>query len=192
MYIFPDYRDISYRGIGVTLVAILLFVHFLSVGVFGAQSGASNSASHAGDAKKIETKGNEPPPPKAEPKVSQSELVRKEIEIKRKEERLQALKADVDNRIEKYEKLLSQLEEALNKVKDLNTEKIKKLVQTYEAMPPEEASVQLSEMEEELAVTILSKMKSKKAGAALALIEPQKAAVLSKKMSRTVNNFPGN
>ncbi|WP_156033112.1 MotE family protein [Candidatus Magnetobacterium casense] len=190
MYIFPDYRDISRRGICVTLIAIVLFVHCLSVDVVGAQNGSSSSASHADDAKK--TKGNEPPPPKAEPKVSQSELVRKEIELKRKEERLQALKADIDTRIEKYEKLLSQLEEALNKIKDLNTEKIKKLVQTYEAMPPEEAAVQLSEMEEELAVTILSKMKSKKAGAALALIEPQKAAVLSKKMSRTVNNFPGN
>ncbi|MBF0343147.1 MAG: hypothetical protein HQL06_02855 [Nitrospirae bacterium] len=157
-------------------------------------NGAPKSDAHKGD-----VQGETKPAPKgelpgSEPKVSQVELNRRELDLKRKEERLQALKADIDKRIERYEKLLSQVEEALNKVKDSDAERIKKLVKTYEAMPSEEASVQLSALEEDLAVTILIRMNNKKAGAALAQIEPQKAAVLSKKMSKTlntVNNFPG-
>ncbi|MBF0537684.1 MAG: hypothetical protein HQL03_05440 [Nitrospirae bacterium] len=198
MCIFP-----GYRGISLALFCVLLFAHGLSPDAFSAQDtpqgtskgGASKSGVSGSDAQNVkrpEVKGNETAPPKAEPKVSQAELIRKEIELKRREERLQALKADVDRRIDKYEKLLSQIEEALNKVKDADVERMKKLVKAYEAMEPEEASAQLTELDEDLAVTILLKMNSRKAGAALGLIEPQKAAALSKKMSKTVNNFPGN
>lgn len=118
------------------------------------------------------------------------ELQEREESLKKEEERLKVLKKDVDERIEKYTKLLGQLEEALKTIDTTKNERLEHVVKVYEAMPAEDAAARLSAMDEPTALRILSKMKSKKAGAVMAAMEPRTAASLSSRMSMTVKKIP--
>jgi flagellar motility protein MotE (MotC chaperone) len=115
-------------------------------------------------------------------------LTQKEEALKQEAERLKALKRDVDERIEKYAELLARIEKALDRVEEAEKDNMKHLVSTYEAMPPEEAASRLSLLHEATAVKIISAMKSRKAGVVMGLIEPEKAASLTKHMA--VKKFP--
>jgi flagellar motility protein MotE (MotC chaperone) len=64
------------------------------------------------------------------------------------------------------------------------------IVKTYELMPPENAAKDLEATDEDLAASILLKMKNRRASAVLAAIDPKKAAVLTEKMSKTLKNLP--
>ncbi len=118
------------------------------------------------------------------------ELQQKEEALKQEEERLKALRKDVDGRIEKYTKLLAQLEEALKSFDTTKNEKLDHVVKAYEAMPAEDAAARLSAMDAATALRILGKMKSKKAGAVIASMEPGKAASLSEALSRNAKKIP--
>ncbi len=119
----------------------------------------------------------QPPTPK------QVELREREEALKREEERIAALKKDVEEKIREYAALLAKIEEALKKVGQVKDEQITNVVKAYEAMPPEDAADRISALDDGTALLILVKMKSKKAGAVLALIEPKKAAILTKSMA---------
>ncbi|MBF0457854.1 MAG: hypothetical protein HQK99_08170 [Nitrospirae bacterium] len=123
-------------------------------------------------------------------KVKNIELSKREDAVRKEEERLNELRADVDNKIAEYEKLLKQLDAVMAKIKEANSEKMANLVKTYEAMPAENAAKDLEASDEELAATILSKMKSRKAGLVLAAIGQRKAAVLTERMSKVLKNLP--
>lgn len=129
-------------------------------------------------------------PPADSGKAKNIELSKREDAVRKEEERLNDLRADVDNKIAEYEKLLKQLDAVMAKIKEANTEKMANLVKTYEAMPAENAAKDLEASDEELAATILSKMKSRKAGLVLAAIGQRKAAVLTERMSRVLKNLP--
>ena len=120
----------------------------------------------------------------------QKELQEKETLLKKEEERINVLRKDVDERIEKYTALLKQLEDILNKLGKAKEENLTHVVKAYEAMPPEEAALKLSVIDENTAVMIITNMKSKKAGAVLALMESQKAATLTKHMLDLKKDLP--
>ncbi len=111
------------------------------------------------------------------------ELKAREDALKKEEERLNILKKDVDEKIAKYTKLLSQVDEALKKAEQIQNERLLNMAKLYEGMPPEAAASQLSAMDTETAAQIMLRMKSKKAGAVVALLKPQKAVILTKKMT---------
>jgi len=117
-------------------------------------------------------------------------LAAKEEAIKREEERLKALRKEVDEKIEKYTKLLNELEEILRRVEAIQDETIMHIVKAYESMPPEEAAARLSVLDESTAIKILLKMRSRKAGVIIALIEPEKAASITKTITQIVKKFP--
>ncbi len=120
----------------------------------------------------------------------QKELTEREEGLKKEEERINAIKKDVEERIEKYTRLLNQLEEVLKKIERINEEKLDSLVKAYEAMTVEDASARLSALDEQTAVNILYRMKSKRVGQIIGQMDPKKAASITERMSRFVKNFP--
>lgn len=120
----------------------------------------------------------------------QRELKDREDALKVKEDRLNALRKDVDEKIDKYTKLLAQIETALKKIEKVKDDRYEHIVKTFEAMPPEEAAPRLSSVDEGLAITILSRMKSKRAAAIMGAMEPKKASTLTEGLARIEKNFP--
>ncbi|HUJ19158.1 MAG TPA: hypothetical protein VL197_14335 [Nitrospirota bacterium] len=120
------------------------------------------------------------------------ELKEKEESLKREEQQLLVLKKEVDGKIEAYTRLLAQVEAALKRVEQIKGEKIENVVKAYEVMPAEDAAPRLAALDEDTALLIMTRMKSKKAGAIIALMEPRKAATLTKSMTAlSVKNTKG-
>lgn len=120
------------------------------------------------------------------------DLRERETAVRKEEERLNALKKDVDNKIGEYKALLDKIEKQLSKLEQVNDEKLSHAVRAYEAMPPEDAAARLSVIDETTAVSIIMQMKAKKAGAVISFMEPKKAASITKSMTGIVKNFPTN
>jgi flagellar motility protein MotE (MotC chaperone) len=112
-----------------------------------------------------------------------SELKEKEEALRREEERLNALRKEVDDKIASYSELLAKVETALKRVETVKGENIANVVKAYEVMPAEDAAVRLTALDEKTALLILTKMKSKKAGPIIAVMPPQKAASLTRSMT---------
>ncbi len=115
------------------------------------------------------------------------ELKEKEEALKRDEVRLNALKKEVDGRIEAYTRLLAQMEAVLKRVEQAKGDKIENVVKAYEVMPPEDAAARISALDSNTALQIMTRMKSKKAGAIIAVMEPHKAARLTRSLTTIAN-----
>jgi flagellar motility protein MotE (MotC chaperone) len=118
------------------------------------------------------------------------ELAEKERRLKNEEERIKNIEKEVENKVQKLNQLLSQVEMALKKLAEVRSERIEHLVKTFEAMPPEDAAVRLSSLEKSLAIQILFKMNSKKAGPVMALMEPKKVAEITEAFSKIEKKIP--
>ena len=66
---------------------------------------------------------------------------------------------------------------------DMDNEKINKLVDFYSNMKPAQAAQVFAEINEDLAVEVLGRMKKKNAAAIMNLLKPDKAQVLSEKFA---------
>jgi flagellar motility protein MotE (MotC chaperone) len=111
------------------------------------------------------------------------ELKAREDALKKEEERLNILRKDVEEKIEKYTKLLNRVDAALKKAEQIQDERLLNMAKLYESMSPEAAAAQLSALDTETAAQILLRMKSKKAGPVIALLKSQKAVILTKQMT---------
>jgi flagellar motility protein MotE (MotC chaperone) len=111
------------------------------------------------------------------------ELKQKEDALKKEEERLTILRKDTEEKIERYTKLLDRLDAALKKVEQVNDERFLAVAKLYEAMTPEEAAAKFKAMDIDTAVQIMLRMKSKKAGAVIALLDSKRAVTITNKMS---------
>ncbi len=112
------------------------------------------------------------------------ELAQKEDALKKEETRLNALKSEVDGNIEKYTKLLEQIDNALNGIKEANNKNLKHVAKAYEAMEPEDAATRLEDLDKTTSVKILLMMSSKKAGAVMGVMEPARAAQITKDLAK--------
>lgn len=120
----------------------------------------------------------------------QKELKEKEERLKKEEERLEILRKDINEKIDRYSKLLAHIEEQLKEMKKSKDERLEQVVKTYEAMPPEDAAARLNELDEKTATKILSMMKPKKASAIMAAMEPKKVAGLTSRILDREKKFP--
>ncbi|PMP71397.1 MAG: hypothetical protein C0186_03825 [Thermodesulfovibrio aggregans] len=96
-------------------------------------------------------------------------------DIAKKTEELKKLKSEIEAKIKQQEELKAQLEKS-------QQENYQKLAKIYEAMPPEEAASRIEKLDEDTAVALLLAIKPRQAGKILANINPEKAAILSKKI----------
>lgn len=120
----------------------------------------------------------------------QRELKEREEGLKKEEERLKALGREIDEKIDRYSKLLAQIDERLKEIKKVRDERLEQVVKAFETMSPEEAAARVSELDDKTATEILSMMKPKKASAIMAAMEPKKVAMLTEKILKIEKKFP--
>jgi len=164
------------RGVKGTCRAHVLFLIACVLAVVTAVAAWEGSMAFAQDAALLERR--------------QRDLKDKEDALRQKEERLAIIGKEVDEKIEKYNRLLAQMEEVLKKIEQSREERYGHLVKTYESMPPEEAAARLSVLDEQTAALILWRMKSKRAAAVMAQVEPNKAASLTDAIIKIEKKFP--
>lgn len=118
------------------------------------------------------------------------ELDRREEALRADEQRLAALKSELEvmlNSIEQKAKAAEAAKQAEVERKrradaDERKAKLDKMVQIYEAMPVEDAAARLDKLPDRSAIELLRAMKGKTAGAILAQMKPAKAAQLSQRL----------
>lgn len=133
-------------------------------------------------------------PPRDVPAQSRADratdLAERERTLKAEEERLLALRKEVDEKIAKYEKLLGQAEAKEKRRQDEEDAKVDRLVKLFEGMAPEGAAPRLAALDDGMAAVILSRMKGRKASTVISAMDPKRAAVLLRKMAGGMKNFP--
>jgi len=124
------------------------------------------------------------------PATQRIDLSKKEEALKREEERLNALRAELTASMEKYTKVLEQIDNAIKELKETQNKNLRHISKAYEAMPPEDAAARLSSLDRTTAVKILLLMNSKKAGAVIGMMDTAKAAQITKELAKTSNTLP--
>ncbi len=129
-------------------------------------------------------------------------LDRREVALRVEQARLDDLKRDIEELLDRYEKAVTggrekQLaeqqareQEAKKRAKaEAEAEaaerqaKLDAVTKIYETMPAEEAAARIEQMPPDMAVKVLRSVKSKTAGAILALVRPAKAAKLTEQLA---------
>jgi flagellar motility protein MotE (MotC chaperone) len=98
--------------------------------------------------------------------------------------RLEILKREVEEDIAKYANLLKEIDKSLKKVEEIGIKRLKHVAKAYESMPPESAASKLSGLDNDIAILILLKMNSQKAGLVIGNMDSEKATVLTKQIAK--------
>jgi flagellar motility protein MotE (MotC chaperone) len=112
-----------------------------------------------------------------------SELDRREAEIVKLEEELQKQREGIEEKIKQLEGMRKQISETLKGRVEQDQEKVAKLVDVYSNMKPTQASKIIETLNEDLAVSILDKMKKKNAAEILNTMAAAKARKLSEMLT---------
>jgi flagellar motility protein MotE (MotC chaperone) len=169
------------------LAGMLLIAQSSLLVAQNAPAKSEGKAAASGGEAKAATSGEKTLKPE---EMKRGDLTDREEALRREEERLKVLRKELDEKIDKYTKLLAQMEETLKAVETAKGERYEHLIKAYEAMPNEDAAARLATLDEPTAVKIIVRMKSKKAGAVMAAMEPKKAAALTEGMISVAKKFP--
>ena len=112
-----------------------------------------------------------------------AELDLREKELEDVEKELQKQKKALDKKISELKKIRSEISRILKDRIEIDDEKISKLVEFYSNMKPQQAAQVFAEINEDLAVEVLGRMKKKNAAAIMNLLKADKAQVLSEKFA---------
>lgn len=121
--------------------------------------------------------GQQTTPKEPEGKTIEEERARIiQQDIEKKLEELKKLREEINQKIKEQEEIKAQLEKA-------KSENFQKLAKIYESMPPEEAALRLEKLDDETATTLILAIKPRQAAKILANVNPDKAAVISKRIA---------
>ena len=120
------------------------------------------------------------------------ELKKREEELRIKEVRLEALEAKVRKDLEKIEKSISESKEQMGLQDEKTKENVAALIKVYSSMKPEEAANLVEAIDEDLALKIISGMKSKIAGQVLSKLDVKVAKRISEKLAGKSKKPAGN
>ncbi len=112
-----------------------------------------------------------------------AELDRREAEIVKLEEELQKQREGIEEKIKQLEQMRKQISDTLKGRVEQDQEKVAKLVDVYSNMKPAQASKIIETLNEDLAVSILDKMKKKNAAEILNTMSAAKARKLSEMLT---------
>lgn len=107
------------------------------------------------------------------------ELDRREAELAKLEEELQKQRMGIEGKIKQLETMRAEISATLKGRVEQDQEKVAKLVDVYSNMKPASASRVIESLNDDLAVTILDRMKKKNAAEILNMMSAQKAKKLS-------------
>ena len=113
-------------------------------------------------------------------------LDRRERTIKARETDLQSAEDRVKLELEKLTKIRNEIRESMKDLDENQLEEVGRLVKMFEKMRGKQAAAILEETEQEIVVEVLRRMKRKKAGDAMAAMEPAFAAEITEKLSVSV------
>lgn len=108
-------------------------------------------------------------------------LDEKEKQLKELEEKLQLEKVALEKKVEELEAKRRDIASKLESRVKEDEESLKKLVEMYSNMKPQNAAQVMVSLDEELAINVLKRMKKQNAGNILNFMPPQKAKLLSEK-----------
>lgn len=162
-----------------------------------AQSGKSPKKDEISDEKKLSDK----PAPGASPDAKSSqtvtqkdcagfleskilELNERERILAEKEALLKALQKDIEDKLARLEEIQRNIEAFKKEQERLKNEKIDSLVKIYGSMKPKEASKLLEKLDDDLVVSIISRMTTDQAAKIIANMDVKKAAEISQKLSK--------
>ena len=111
------------------------------------------------------------------------ELDAREEELNRVEQELAAQKAELEKRMKELEEMRAKISSVLDDRVKADDQKIDTLVQMYSNMKPQQAAKIFEEMDEDLAVDIIGRMKKKNAAEIMNLIKPEKAKTFAEKFA---------
>ncbi len=110
-------------------------------------------------------------------------LKKREEELLLKEKNLQALEQKILADLQKIEEALARSEAMVGIKKDLIEKNVKSLVKAYSHMKPVQAASLLERMDEDIAIIIISRMKSRVAGKVLGAMNTRIARGISEKIA---------
>jgi flagellar motility protein MotE (MotC chaperone) len=122
---------------------------------------------------------------------SSKDANRREAELAAKERALTAMEKSIDDKLAELKRVEASIKKLLDQADVLKDERIKRQVATYQAMKPKQAAEVLSNMDQDLAVKILTGMKPKVAGEIMTFVKTDKAAKLTEAMTRVQTAMPG-
>lgn len=108
-------------------------------------------------------------------------LDQKEKQLKELEEKLQLEQVALEKRVGELEEKRRNIASKLDSRVKEDEESLKKLVEMYSNMKPQNAAQVMVSLDEELAINVLKRMKKQNAGNILNFMSPQKAKSLSEK-----------
>lgn len=111
------------------------------------------------------------------------ELDAREEELSRLEAELTAQKAELEKRMSGLETTRREISSVLEDRVKADDKKVETLVQMYSNMKPQQAAKVFEEMDEDLAVEIIGRMKKKNAAEIMNIIKPEKAKVFAEKFA---------
>lgn len=113
-----------------------------------------------------------------------NELDKRENNLRADEQRLLALRKEITDKIALLKSQEEKLTSSLEAGKTAETKRYKDMAKVYEAAPPPKAGKMLEQLDIKTAAGITMSMKKDKAGAVWGYITPQKAAEITKEITR--------
>ena len=111
-------------------------------------------------------------------------LSHKEEQLRVREERLNRLKKQIEDKIAELKKIEVKIEEMAGIKKSVHEEKLNHLAKVYESTTPEQAGPMISKLDVKLAADILMRINGRKAGKIWAFVQPQRAVKISEELAR--------
>jgi flagellar motility protein MotE (MotC chaperone) len=111
------------------------------------------------------------------------QLDQREQELQKMEEELQEQRVALEKRLSDLEDIRTKISSRLDEKVKIDQEKVNKLVEFYSNMKPQNAAKIFEDIDEDLAVEILNKMKKKSAADIMNLLNAEKAQKLSEKFA---------
>jgi len=108
----------------------------------------------------------------------------KEQELRQREERLNQLKAEIEERLTTLAQMEKKIEQLIALKEAEEDKELIKLAKVFEATPPEQAGPMFNKLDVDIAVKILLRMKGKNAGKIWGFVDPDKAVIISKELAK--------
>lgn len=115
---------------------------------------------------------------------------RREADLAARERALTAMEKSIDDKLAEMKRVEASIKKLLDEADAMKDERVKRQVVTYQAMKPKQAAEVLSNMDQDLAVKILTGMKPKVAGEIMTYMKTDKAAKLTEAMTKIQATVP--
>ena len=122
-------------------------------------------------------------------KSREEEMKRKKATLEIQEQNLIKLKNQIEERIEQLIRIEKNISAIIEKKVYVESESIKKLAKVFESTSPEQAGILMSKLDIEIASKLLINMNGRKAGKIWGFVSPDKAVLITNKLSEISPNF---